>query len=460
MNRAPDEDRSQPDRGFVIVGVVMFVLALTILGLSLFGLSGYESEFTMQAIDGEQAYFSAASGIEHAKFVLATQESLGAVGNTALFPDANLLYARARRTDTDDTLGSIVSLDMDTPIEIRSMAQVRGERRMIQAQYVRSQSPNLYKRLITAAEYVYVKPVDAGLPLYSTMDSPLSTTAGVWHKSLYNPASWTSNTAIDPSRVHVAQSIVAPQLTPYFAKFEPIAHEINGVDFGVNGRRFDLNLNGGTHPDVPNDVEFFKTIQDPSNDGVDQAESDAYSVMARLRNVLIDLHGNGPKTAVWLMDHGLRTNQGLTFDFDPGDMLVIVSWSSGVLGLNNLIGLPIHAAGIWFFAGLHSQNLPVILVSAGQIIIEQTGAPNAQFSSNYLTLFGQSVWLGGTLTAATPTMWLHPAGHPNDAPNGPIDRLWEFGALPNAEAGTRFQSVAGTWTELNPDQPDPLSLPN
>ena len=38
--------------GFVLVGVVMIALALTILGLSLFSLSGYESQFLDRSSGG------------------------------------------------------------------------------------------------------------------------------------------------------------------------------------------------------------------------------------------------------------------------------------------------------------------------------------------------------------------------------------------------------------------------
>ena len=55
-------------------GVVMFVLALTILGISLFGLSSYEAQFFGTSSDGSQAFYSAVGGIERAKFVLARKK--------------------------------------------------------------------------------------------------------------------------------------------------------------------------------------------------------------------------------------------------------------------------------------------------------------------------------------------------------------------------------------------------
>ncbi len=56
--------------GFVLVGVVIFVMALTILGLSVFSLSSYEAQFMRQAMQEQQAYNDAMSGFERAKYML------------------------------------------------------------------------------------------------------------------------------------------------------------------------------------------------------------------------------------------------------------------------------------------------------------------------------------------------------------------------------------------------------
>jgi len=82
--------------GFVLVGVVMFVLALVILGLSLFSLSSYEGQFVERTKESDAAFYAASSGIEHAKFALARSESLGLV-SASLFPTPDVVYARAQR---------------------------------------------------------------------------------------------------------------------------------------------------------------------------------------------------------------------------------------------------------------------------------------------------------------------------------------------------------------------------
>src|SRR5262249_2977160 len=138
--RGPFVRREDPlERGFVLVGVVMFVLALTILGLSLFSLSSYEAQFLTRSFDSDQAFYAAQSGIEHAKFVIAKQRKLVDV-STSLFPAPEVVYARAARTDTVpmDTTSSIDAFPPGTPISIRVMASVNGVRRMIEASYIPS----------------------------------------------------------------------------------------------------------------------------------------------------------------------------------------------------------------------------------------------------------------------------------------------------------------------------------
>ena len=71
------------DRGFVLVGVAMFVLVLTILGLSLFTLSGFEAQFFARANERAEAFNTAASGIERARFALLATDSLQPVWQRA-----------------------------------------------------------------------------------------------------------------------------------------------------------------------------------------------------------------------------------------------------------------------------------------------------------------------------------------------------------------------------------------
>ncbi|MBI1797093.1 MAG: hypothetical protein HY076_01785 [Candidatus Eisenbacteria bacterium] len=71
--------REARDAGFMLVGVAMFVLVLTILGLSLFSLSSFESQFYLRSLHQTEAFNAAAGGIERARFALIAQDSLQVV---------------------------------------------------------------------------------------------------------------------------------------------------------------------------------------------------------------------------------------------------------------------------------------------------------------------------------------------------------------------------------------------
>src|SRR5262245_6741389 len=64
------------ERGFVLPGVVMFVIVLTILGLSLFALSSYEAQFMNATLDETQAFYLANGAIDRAKFLLTSTYQL------------------------------------------------------------------------------------------------------------------------------------------------------------------------------------------------------------------------------------------------------------------------------------------------------------------------------------------------------------------------------------------------
>ena len=121
------------ERGFVLVGVVMFVLALTILGLSLFALSSYEAQFQTSSYLSGQAFNVAQSGVEHVKFVLAHKKRLQDV-RTSLYPNG-VVYARARCLNGEfvpDSVGKVEDLPDGAQLEIRVLANLNGERRMVE----------------------------------------------------------------------------------------------------------------------------------------------------------------------------------------------------------------------------------------------------------------------------------------------------------------------------------------
>src|SRR6476646_7178158 len=141
---APSRDPSRSS-GFVLVGVVIFVLALTILGLSLFSLSTYEADFFGRSSDQAQAFYSALGGIEWAKFMLLQKGNLASVGIPSKVvpgtvpPMPDIVYVRVSRYPrqvppaNSDTTGGV---PWGQPVDIRVLAVHNGERSMIEQRFI------------------------------------------------------------------------------------------------------------------------------------------------------------------------------------------------------------------------------------------------------------------------------------------------------------------------------------
>ncbi len=83
--------RAAAERGFVLIGVVVMVLALTIIGISLYSLSGYEVQFFGRSYDERRATYAASGGVELVKMLVTSP-----IGNpaTARLSSAGLAVGR------------------------------------------------------------------------------------------------------------------------------------------------------------------------------------------------------------------------------------------------------------------------------------------------------------------------------------------------------------------------------
>ncbi len=152
---APHPRAHAADRGFVLIGVVIIVLALTILGLSLFSLSGFEGQFLGQRLGQAQALYSAQSGTEMVKAVLGTTPFrlsdahlaegrygiVRAVAKQQKFnPFTHTLYW--------DSTGT-VDPDPSRPVWVTVVADQGTSRRWIEGRYTPGRRRDYYKRLFT-----------------------------------------------------------------------------------------------------------------------------------------------------------------------------------------------------------------------------------------------------------------------------------------------------------------------
>src|SRR5947207_543262 len=127
---------SQPEteRGFLLVGVVMFILVLTILGLSLFSLTHFEAQFMQRSTDNAESLQAAAGGLDRARFALARTSKLESVSVEGFAPLYDVVYAvafqGAESTGTVHWDGPNA-----TPITIRVKAVKNGQSHFLEAMY-------------------------------------------------------------------------------------------------------------------------------------------------------------------------------------------------------------------------------------------------------------------------------------------------------------------------------------
>jgi hypothetical protein len=418
--------------GFVLVGVVMFVLALTILGLSLFSLSGYEAEFLAQSHDSGQALETALSGVQHARFVLARRRNLEDVG-TYLFPEG-VVYSRARRTDgSQDSTGSLDAVPPGEPIEIRVLADVIGERRMVQTHVLPIQTPQIYKRLMTITDSLYARSDAAG---GGSACGRYNFFGQVWEGGAAGNA-WMGCVNGESVSPLPQASIPVPDLASFFAKYLAGATDIQVGHTGTV-KAYTIPLVG---PDPPPSVNYFRTIDNPGPDMLSDLHIPLY--VGFENKILVD------GWVVWMLPRGLRLDGHFVVEGTADDCLIIVAGKSYD---DDAPPTPNARFGIEFSASLTSANVPVILVTDRWVFLEHFAWSSQPSGASYISVFakGASFWgpSGSFMTLS------HAPGDPRDAPGGLIDQLCEQGALPNSESGSvRFQPVAGTWQELDPDHP-------
>src|SRR6266487_1893846 len=195
------------ERGFVLVGVVMLVLALTILGLSLFSLSSFESQFLTRSRDQEAAFYAATGQIERVKFELARTGRL----ESSWFgvPDGVVDSSRAWQWQA----GAMTETGTVYPGEVQILvhARVRQAERTVSGIYISNFAADYYRRLITTSGAISV---DVGSP-------PLRQ-GTVWLEGkIYEagpPSAWTNKiTRIGPdSTQHNCDWIQPPAVQPLF----------------------------------------------------------------------------------------------------------------------------------------------------------------------------------------------------------------------------------------------------
>ena len=406
--------------GFVLVGVVMFVLALTILAISLFSLSSYEAQFYGESSNSLQAFYSATGGLERARFVLATQKTLQSVTNSLAQPGGleGVTYARARYTDGAQESTGTIDFSSSRLIAIRVLGVCNGQKRMVQALFQPKTVLDYYKRLVTTSDAMtglsfggFLQNQARAFLIGDAMQNSTDTTS--WATAGARPRFLPHN---DP--------IPVPALNTFFADHfnDPATQD---VALPPDGKYLLQGTPGGG-------PTFFRTRSAPPS---------PYSLWD-IANTSPEIDVKG--TVVWMLDRGARFDFGVTVNGQPSDCLIIVARDGLFLG---------EHAGVYTFAGLTSDKVPVIIVTDSYFRDEQfVNNPSGTTNVNYLSAFASQVSIVGPTLGGSMTL-THDPNSPNDSSGGLIDRLYGEGALPNPSPGASLTQVSGHWAELDPDNP-------
>lgn len=407
------ERRPRGAAGFVLVGAVMLVLALTILGLSLFSLSSYESQFLRQSVEDLQTFQVASGAIERAKYALAVTSELAAV-QTGLPDHVLATVAIQEKAGGADSLGAVEW--GGEPVRIRVQVDYRGRRRSMEGEFTPTQGVHTYMRLVTAWENLEVlEPAR-----YAHMELTGRIRIGP------SPASDTTwNQIVPPGQRHIeVGSSDPPDFNDYWARAQAA-----GATLLPDDDTFAWSLGTGTG------VSYYRSVVDPDDD-TDQS------------SIYIPFRGDWPAgrvppasiqvrgTVVWLLDRRWRALEHVTVHGSGGEnnclILVARQWEDNEYGLG-------------FFHGL-SSDIPVILVSESAVEILYTAYASGNTGVPELSMFARRVALMGPLNPVD-RMILGPIGDEHL-----IDALADQGVLPGQTASTRrrLDLIAGTWRTTQP----------
>ena len=431
---APDE------RGFILVGVVMFMLALTILGLSLFALSSYEGQFFAASAAREQSLQDSESGMELIKVLLAAKGSKLEDANRAVGQmGVTSAMAYQWRSDVPTDTTSVGPVNWDTTmvqdpshvgVVIVVTAKSGGVERTLQARFVPGVTENPYQHLLAAGTGVSVNTNNSPSP------SVLEITGRVWQPvasaadtAWTDHVDWTSGLPIERGKPP------APLVHDFVQQHWPAAEDPNG-DFDHDDNGYNLQLSGVK--DVPT---FFRSPTSPIKAG----EGDDYQHTAYSFYVGDELDITVKGIAVWVIPKGACFKKRVTVDADasPSTLVIVAEPSMDDPADGN--------RGLWFDGGLRIKDgVSVYLVSQGDISVlhdDHDSQGRSNTASTISIVAGGRIEIGGPESSDAFTL-----GYDPSLMDLVSDQLLAQGALPPVIGGTgaNFAVVRQTWLETTP----------
>lgn len=289
MNPAALRRRGK-DRGFVLVGVVMMVLALTIIGLSLYSLSGYESQFFGRSLFDRQALYTASGGVELAKNLLSTP--LGSppeyrLSNvTRAIGREGIVSALAWQEDPADSSGP---LDWSKNVNVRIGVDVHGVQRTVEAQFSGGIRRNPYHHLFTCPDaIVNINPNPGN-------NRPTILVGKIWQtiRSSADTA-WTQSLDDDTRIQFVQGEAPEPAAAAFISAHGP--GDAAGISWGQGPATTYLDMDAGSDTGV----RYFHSTPDEST--THHATLSPYFDFFSQRRVIVRVRG----TAIWLVPRGTQ----------------------------------------------------------------------------------------------------------------------------------------------------------
>ncbi len=411
---------SARETGFVLVAVVVFVLALTILMLTLYGLSSYEAQFFQRSADTEQAFQAAQGGLERARFLLCSVPpyALGSVRASAQSPwaaDSSVIGAVAIQSDAaglPDSVGPVRWVP-DSLVTIRVTAQVNGVRRMVEARFAPTDAPSFYRQVMAVYGSIAVATGNRNRTVF--VQGPVCPGSG--------GTAWQANLAPGSSVTLRPGTTQSPDLGPYFA-----AHPAGAADGANLSGSCELQASEAGVPkfycgDADSAQAFYLAPNLP--------------MQVTVRGLVVLLFPGGVRFDSLLTVHG-RQDSGM-----PNCLMIV----AGPAGADHDATYP--DAGIRFRNGLEA-DVPVILVSSGRVVVQERDVdPGRNLAVSELSIFAHDVQITGPRTNWGSLMSL------SHMPGGVLDAqilhlLADQGALPGLSSSHGLALVRGSWRASNP----------
>lgn len=377
--------RSAPRNGFVLVGVVMFVLALTILGLSLFTLSSYEAQSLTQSHARTQGSYDAESGVEMVKALIMTGPSFSLASAGAAVGSFNVISAVAKQHRSGGLWDSTGVVTGDSTVWIRVTSQNYGERKTLEARFRPNQPRDYYNRLFTVARSVTVqnfggtpstqRPADQLILSGPGWQQVVSSADTAWAQQL--PSALRQTTWTGP-HFEYTDAVTLPDLPAYFASRPPTPFLPTLTKSGRDKLEFDVH-------DTTLPVAYYRS---PPSEG-----PGPYT-FEDIRSVDISVEG----TVVWLIPAGVHFQQQVIISKSNKSsrraVLVIVAGQS--LSSDAAINFE-GGVNVASTSGVSlGDQVNVILVTDARTLIEFVNEPNTyDCRLNRLSLFCRDLSLMG-----------------------------------------------------------------